>query len=83
MEDVHVEQGSEDLVAGGSRMAVTRVEWWGTHMEYATRKRVWWFGPQNHRWRVYGFARQNPGRGSEEERTTRGGIGEFTSMRSY
>jgi hypothetical protein len=41
--------------AGQSRTAVTRVERLGTRMEYATRERVWWFGPQNHRWRVYGF----------------------------
>ena len=37
-------------------------------MEYATRKRVWWFRPQNHRWMVFGFGPQNPGGGSEEER---------------
>ena len=30
-------------------------------MEYATRKRVWWFRPQNHRWMVFGFGPQNPG----------------------
>jgi hypothetical protein len=35
--------------AGQSRTAVTRVEQRGTRMEYATRERVWWFGPQNHR----------------------------------
>jgi len=29
--------GSEDMVAGRSRMAVIRVEWRGTRMEYATR----------------------------------------------
>jgi hypothetical protein len=78
-EDVQVERGSEDLAAGWSRTAVTRVERRGTHMEYATRERVWWFGPQNHRWRVYGFRPQNPGEGSEEERTARGGIREFAS----
>jgi hypothetical protein len=38
-EDVQVERGSEDLAAGRSRMAVTRVERWGTRMEYATRER--------------------------------------------
>jgi hypothetical protein len=52
-------------------------------MEYITRKRVWWFGPQNHQWRVYGFGPQNPGKGSEKERTTRGGIEEFALRRSY
>jgi hypothetical protein len=44
---------------------------------------VWWFGPQNHRWPVRGFGPQNPGGGFEEERTTRGGIEEFASRRSY
>jgi hypothetical protein len=39
MEDVQVERGSEDLAAGWSRMAVTRVERRGTRMEYATRER--------------------------------------------
>jgi hypothetical protein len=29
--------------------------------------------------RVYGFGPQNPGEGSEEERTARGGIKEFAS----
>jgi hypothetical protein len=52
-------------------------------MEYATREWVCWFGPQNHRWQIYEFGPQNPGRGSEEERTTRGGIEEFASRRSY
>jgi hypothetical protein len=80
---MQVEQGLEDLAAGRSRTAVTRVERRGTRMEYATRERVWWFGPQNHRWRVYGFRPQNLGGGSEEERMTRGGIEEFTSRRSY
>jgi hypothetical protein len=32
---------------------------------------------------VYGFGPQNPGRGFEKERTTRGGIKEFESRRSY
>jgi hypothetical protein len=41
--------------AGRSRTAVKRVKRRGTRTEYATRERVWWFGPQNHRWRVYGF----------------------------
>jgi hypothetical protein len=70
-------------VVGRSRTAVTRVERRGTRMEYATRERVWWFGPQNHRWQVYGFGPQNTGGGSEEERTTRDGIEEFASRRSY
>jgi len=33
--------------------------------------------------RVYGFGHQNPGGGSEEERTARGGIEEFALRRSY
>jgi hypothetical protein len=45
----------------------------------STLVRVWWFGPQNHRWRVYGFGPQNPGGGSEEKRTARGGIRKFAS----
>jgi hypothetical protein len=53
------------------------------HMEYATRVRVRWFGPQNHRWRVYGFGAQNSGGDSEEEWTACGGIEEFASRRSY
>jgi hypothetical protein len=43
MEDVQVEQGSEDLAADRSRTAVTHVERRGTCIEYATRERVWWF----------------------------------------
>jgi len=35
---------------------VTHVEEWGMCMEYATRRQVWWFGPQN------------PDGGSEDER---------------
>jgi hypothetical protein len=68
--------------AGRSMMVVTRVEWWEMRTEYATRERVWWFGPQNYRWRVYGFGSQNPGGGSEEERMARGGIREFASRRT-
>ena len=33
--------------------------------------------------RVYGFGPQNPGDGFEKERTTRGGIEEFTSRQSF
>jgi hypothetical protein len=83
MEDVQVERDSEDLAVDRSRTAVTRVERRGMRMEYAPRERVWWFGPQNYRWRVYGFGPQNPGGGSEEKQTTRGGIREFVSRRSY
>jgi hypothetical protein len=52
-------------------------------MEYATHERIWWFEPQNHRWRVYEFGPQNPGGGSEEKRTAHDGIEEFASRRSY
>jgi hypothetical protein len=52
-------------------------------MEYATRERVWWFRPQNHRRRVYGFGPQNPSGGSEKKRTACGGIEEFVLRRSY
>jgi hypothetical protein len=62
---------------------VTRVGWRETRMEYATRGTVCWFGPQNHWRRVYGFGPQNPGGGSEEKRTARGGIREFASRRNY
>jgi hypothetical protein len=82
-EDVQVERSSEDLVPGRSRTTVTRVERRGARIEYATHERVWWFEPQNHRWRVYGFELQNSGEGFEKERTARGGIGEFASRRSY
>jgi hypothetical protein len=83
MEDVQVERGSEDLVVGRSRTAVTRVERQGTCIEYATSERVRWFGPQNHRCRVYGFGLQNLREGSEEDRTAHGNIEEFVSRRSY
>jgi hypothetical protein len=73
----------EDLADDRSRMAVTRVELRGTRMEYARRERVRWFEPQNHRYLVYGFESQNPGKASEEEQTTRGGIKEFASRQSY
>jgi hypothetical protein len=81
--DVQVERGSEDLAVGLSRTAVTRVDRRETRMEYTTREWVWWFGPQNHRWRVYGFGPQNPGGGSEEKQTARGGIEKFALRRSY
>jgi hypothetical protein len=45
---------------------------------------VWWFRPQNHR--VDGFTSlslKTRGGGSEEERTARGGIEEFTLRRRY
>jgi hypothetical protein len=64
-------------------MAVTRVELRGTRMEYTPRERVRWFGPQNHRYLVYGFGSQNLGGASEEEQMTRDGIKEFASRRSY
>ena len=51
--------------------------------EYATRGRFDGLGLKTIGWMVYGFGPQNPGGGSEEERTARGGIGEFASKRSY
>ena len=73
----------EDLADGQSRTAVTCVEWRGTRMEYATRARFGWLSLKTTGWTVFGFGPQNPGGGSEEERTARGGIEEFTSRRSY
>jgi hypothetical protein len=73
----------EDLTNGRLRIAVTRVEWWGTRMEYATHR---WFGGLGLKTiggRFRGFRPQNPSGGSEEEQTTRGGIEEFASRRSY
>jgi hypothetical protein len=73
----------EDLADGWSRTAVTRVEWQGMHMEYATRG---WFGGLSLKTISGQFRRfgpQNPGGGFEKERTTRGGIEEFASRRSY
>jgi hypothetical protein len=64
----------EDLADGWSRTAVTRVEWRGMHMEYATHERFGGLGLKTIGGRVYGFGSQNLGGGSEEERTTRGGI---------
>jgi hypothetical protein len=71
------------LADNRSRMAVTRVEWRGTRMEYATRRRFGGLGLKTIGGRVCGFGPQNPGGGSEEERTARGGIEEFVSRRSY
>ena len=69
----------EDLEAGRSRMAVTRIEWRGTRMEYATHGLFAGLSLKPTRWTVFGFGPQNPGGGSEEERTARGGIEEFVS----
>ena len=62
---------------------MTRVEWRGTRMEYATRGRFGGLGLKTIGGRVYGFGPQNLGGGSKKERTTRGGIEEFSSRRSY
>jgi hypothetical protein len=73
----------EDLADDRSRTAVTRIEWRGTRMEYATRR---WFGGLGLKTiggQVYGFGPQNPSEGSDEERTTRNGVREFASRRSY
>ena len=73
----------EDLADGQSRTAVTCVEWRGTRMEYATRGRFGGLGLKTISGRFRGFRPQNPGGGSEEERTICGGIEEFASRRSY
>ena len=52
-------------------------------MEYTTHERFGSLGLKTIGCRFHGFGRQNPGGGSDEERTTRGGIEEFVSRRSY
>ena len=52
-------------------------------MEYATRGWFSGLGLKTIGGRFHEFGPQNPGGGSEEERTARGGIGEFASRRSY
>ena len=72
-----------DLAVGRSRTAVTHVECRRTHMEYATRG---WFGGLGLKTiggQFHGFRPQNPGGGSEEKWTARGGIKEFASRRIY
>ena len=71
------------MAAGRSRTVVTHVEWRGTRMEYATRGRFGGLGIKTIGGRFHGFGPQNPGGGSEEERTARGGIEEFASRQSY
>jgi hypothetical protein len=73
----------EGLADGRSKTAVTRVEWQGTRMEYATRGGSVVWASKLSGGRVYGFRTQNPGEGSEEERTVRGSIEEFASRRIY
>ena len=72
----------EDLADGWSMTVVTRVEWRGTRMEYATRRRFGGLGLKTIGGRFHGFGPQNPGGGSEEEQTARGGIEEIASRRS-
>ena len=62
---------------------MTRVEWRGMHMEYATRGRFGGLGLKTIVGRFHGFGPQHPGGGSEEERMARGGIEEFASRQSY
>ena len=52
-------------------------------MEYATHGRFGGLGLKTIGGRFHGFGPQNPGGGSEEERTARGDIEEFASRRSY
>jgi hypothetical protein len=72
-------EAQEDLADSRSRTAVTRVEWRGTRMEYATRGRFGGLGLKTICGRVCGFGPQNPSGGSEEEQTARDGIEEFAS----
>ena len=76
-------RGSEDLVVRRSRTAVTRVEWRGMRMEYATHGRFGGSSLKTTGWTVFGFGPQNLGEGSEVEQTACGDIEEFTLMRSY
>jgi hypothetical protein len=64
-------------------MVVIRVEWQGMRMGYATRGRFGGLGLKTISGRVYRFGPQNPGEGSEEERTTCGSIEEFASRQRY
>jgi hypothetical protein len=73
----------EDLVDGRSRMVVTRVEWRGMRMEYATHGLFGDLCLKTIGGRFHGFWPQNPSKGSEEKRTAHGGIEEVTSRRSY
>jgi hypothetical protein len=73
----------EDEADDRSRTVVTRVEWQRTRMKYPTRGQFGGLGLKIIGGRFHGFGSQNPGGGSEEERTARGGIEEFTSRRSY
>ena len=73
----------EDLAVGRSRTVVTHVEWRRTRMEYATHGRFGGLGLKTIGGWFHEFGPQSPGRGSEEERTTHGGIEEFVSRRSY
>jgi hypothetical protein len=52
-------------------------------MEYATRGRFGGLGLKTIGGWFHGFGPQNLSRGSEEARTTRGGIEEFASRRTY
>ena len=52
-------------------------------MEYGTCERFGGLGLKTIDGWFHGFGPQNPGGGSEEEQTARGGIEEFASRRSY
>ena len=52
-------------------------------MEYAAHRRFGGLGLKTIGGQFHGFGPQNPGRGSEKERTAHGGIEEFASRRSY
>jgi hypothetical protein len=81
--DVQVERGSEGLGGrpvkdGGDTCRVA-----GTRMEYVTRGQLGGLSIKTIGGRFHGFRPQNPGGGSEKERTARGGIKEFASRRNY
>jgi hypothetical protein len=70
--------GGRPIEDGGDTCQVA-----GTRMECATCGRFGGLGLKTIGGRFHGFGPQNLGGGSDEERTTRGGIEEFASRRSY
>jgi hypothetical protein len=81
--DVQVERSSAGLSGRPIEDGGDTCERRGTRIEYATRGGlvVWASKPSGGR--VYEFEPQNPGGGSEKERTACDGIGEFMSRRNY
>ena len=52
-------------------------------MEYASHGQFGGLGLKTIGGQLHGFGTQNPGEGSKNERTARGGIEEFASRRNY